>query len=90
MTNLKFFYRLGFKTLADRRFEANLTFLSRFIDGVIDSTELLTQINFKVSTFNAHHMYLYSLLIKNTNYSKNQPLHRMMNIVNKDPSTLLV
>ena len=79
-------YHLGFKTLDNRKFEANLTFLSR----LINSTEILIQINFKVPTFNTCHIHLFSLLIYNTKYSKNQPLHRMMSITDKDPSTLLV
>ena len=83
-------YRLGLKKLTHRRFKANFTFLGCFIDGIIDSTELLTKINFKVSTFNVRHIYLFSLPICNTKYSKNQRLHRMMSIGNKDPLTLLV
>jgi len=51
-------HRLGINTLADRRLETNLTFLRRPIDSIIDAPELLTQINFKVPTFNARHMYL--------------------------------
>ena len=53
---------LDIKTLADRRFETNLTLLSRLIDGVIGSTELLTQINFEVPNFNACHMYLFPFI----------------------------
>jgi len=47
---------LGLNMLADRRFEANLYFLSHIIDGIIDLTELLKQFNLKVPTFHARHM----------------------------------
>ena len=40
-------YRLDIKTLAGRRFEANLTFFSR----LIDSTELLTPIIEKINHY---------------------------------------
>lgn len=40
-------YRVGQNSLADRRLKANLTYLRRFIDGIIDSLELLKQINVK-------------------------------------------
>lgn len=55
--------RLGLNTLANRRFEANLVFLRRLIDNTIDSPKLLKHINFKVSTYHARHVYLFSLPI---------------------------
>jgi hypothetical protein len=56
-------YRLGMQTLADRKLEANLTFLRRLIDGLIDSAELLAQIKFKVPSF--HSRRNYPLLVRN-------------------------
>jgi len=82
-------HRLGLNTLADRRLEANLIFLRRLIDGLVDSSELLAQINFKVPSFHSRQLTIFSLPKCNTNYAKNQPLYRMMSIANKDPTALL-
>jgi len=82
-------HQLSLNTLADRRLETNLTFLKRLIDGLIESSELFTQINFKVPSFYAHHTFPFSIPKCNTNYAKNQPLNRMMSIANKDQSALL-
>lgn len=64
---------LDLNTLANRRLEANLTFLRHFNDGFVDSPELLARINFKVQSFVVHRMYLFSIPKCNTNYAKNQP-----------------
>ncbi|XP_050540336.1 uncharacterized protein LOC126904976 [Daktulosphaira vitifoliae] len=62
---------IGLFTLNDRRLEANLTFLRRLIDGHIDSPELLELIKFKVPSFHARHLILFSVPKCNTNYLKN-------------------
>lgn len=82
--------QLGLNSLANRRLEANLTFLRRLIDGLVDSPKLLTMINFRIPSSHARHMYLFSLPIYNTNYSKNQPCYQTMSIANEDPSSLLI
>lgn len=50
-------HQFGLNTLVNRRLEASITFLRRLIVGLIDSPELLTQINFKIPSFNTRHIY---------------------------------
>lgn len=54
-------HQIGLNTLAYRRLETNMTFLRRIIDELINSLELLTQINFKVPSFHIRHIYIFSL-----------------------------
>ena len=77
--------KLNLSSLVDRRINANQTFLRKLIGGSIDSPELLSQINFKVSCFHSRSPYPFYVPICTTNYSRNQPMLRMMRIANENP-----
>jgi len=81
-------YGLGLNILADRTLEADLTFLKHLINGLIDSSEVLAQINFRVPSFHTQCNYFFLTKIQHQ-LCKNQPLYRMLSIANKDPSALL-
>jgi len=78
--------KLGLSSLVDRRKVANLKFLRQLIDGSIDSPVLLSMINFKVLYSSVRQNYPFFISKYNTNYSENQPIHRMMRMANSDLS----
>lgn len=79
---------LGLDSLVNRGITAILRVLNKLVDGFIDSPEFLALINFKVFKFNVCHTYPFSVP-KCTAHESNKPILRMMDIANRDPSSML-
>jgi len=74
---------LGLSNLTDRRITANQIFLQKLIDGSINCPELLSQINFKIPSFEARSHYPFFIPLCTTNFIRNKPMFRMMRIANE-------
>jgi hypothetical protein len=77
---------LSLSSLADRRVAANLNFLSKLVDGSIDSPNLLSQVNFRVPPRSLRFHAPFVVPVHDTNYGRNHPIHRMMRLANENPS----
>jgi hypothetical protein len=78
---------LELSNLTDRRIAANKIFLQKLIDGSIDCSELLSQLNFKIPCFYSRSHYPFFIPLCTTNYIRNKPLFRMMRIANESTAT---
>jgi hypothetical protein len=76
-------------TLADRRVNANLTFLKKLVDGFTDAPTLLSQLNFKVPSCSTRLKVPFILPFRSTNYGRNHPLDRMMRLANENATFLI-
>jgi len=76
---------LKLDSLADRRRAANLTFLSKLLNGQIDSPHLLSLIPLNVPPRFTRRHTTFNLPTSSTNYGLNEPLRRCMSIANSDP-----
>jgi hypothetical protein len=75
---------LNLSSLADRRHAANLLFLQNLLNGKIDSSSLLIQLNFKAPSRLMRHSVPFHIPTTQTNYSVNQPF-RCMQKAYSDP-----
>jgi len=65
---------LHLSTLCDRRKQANLTFLSKLINGEVDSLALLCKLNFRVPSFYSRYSYPFQIPFSHCNYLTNRPI----------------
>jgi len=77
---------LHLSTLSDHRYQYNLSFLHKLLSDSIDFPSLLALINIKVPIRNIHNSALFHIPHCSTNSLSNEPLSRMMEIANEDPS----
>lgn len=77
---------LNISSLANRRHESNLSFLSNLLSGKIDSPFLLSQINFRVPSRTTRCSDPFHIPFSSSNYLENSPLVRLMRTANNDPS----
>jgi len=75
--------------LADRRATANLSFLRKLLDGLIDAPTLLSSINFQVPQRSLRSYTTFSIPNCSTNYCRNNHMYHMMRIANGQPSFLI-
>jgi hypothetical protein len=80
--------KLKLSSLADRRYNHNISFLTNLISGTIDSPSLLSLVNFKVPSRFTCRKNPFHVLFCLTNYISNEPINRIMQLANKDPSFL--
>lgn len=77
---------LKLDSLADRRHDANIKFLTELLNGQIDSPHLLSSIPINVPPrFTRQHTTI-NLPTSSKNYGLYEPLRRSMFIANSDPS----
>ncbi|XP_025425705.1 uncharacterized protein LOC112694457 [Sipha flava] len=74
---------LSLISLADRRVNANIEFLNKLVDGRIDAPSLLSLVNFKVPSRTTRYHAPFVVPAHTTNYSRNNPLDRMMRLANE-------
>lgn len=79
-------HELRLSTLADRRVASNLNFLKNLIDGSADAPTLLSLINFREPPRRTRSTTTFTIPMRATNYSSNNPIHRMMRLANANPS----
>lgn len=77
-------------TLCDRIKQANLTFLSKLINGEVDTLALLYKVHFRVSTFCSKYFFPFCIYFSHCNYLTNRPIVRMMKLANKGLPQYLV
>jgi len=76
---------LHLSTLCVRRKQANLSFLTKLINGDVDSPVLLSKLNFIVPSFYSRYSFPFQIPFNRRNYLKNRPIVRMTKIANEDP-----
>jgi hypothetical protein len=81
---------LQLSSLADKRIQANSTFLTKLLSGKIDSPDLLSGIHFKILSVDTRFNHPFYIPVCKTNYAANDPLIRIMRIANTDPSHSLI
>lgn len=69
-------------TLADRRINANLTFLQNLVDGYVDTSTILSQFNFNIPPCYARLKVLLIVPFHSTNYGRNHALDQIMRLAN--------
>jgi len=74
---------LGLISLSDRRVNTNVEFLRKLVDGRIDAPSLLVLVNFKVPSRTTRHHVPFLVPKQTTNYVRNNPIDRMMRLVNE-------
>jgi len=74
---------LNIPTLASRRNQADLKFITSLLNGTIDSPELLATVSFRVPSYSTRHHSLFSIPTHLTSYGHNQPLRRMLHLLNQ-------
>jgi hypothetical protein len=75
---------LHLSTLSDRRKQANLSFLTKLINGDVDSPVLLSKLNFRVPCFYSRCSFPFLIPFSRCNYLKNRPIVRMTKLANED------
>jgi hypothetical protein len=70
-------------SLADMRVNANIEFMNKLINDRIDAPSFLSSVNFKVSSHITRHHVPFVVPVQTTNYGNNNPLHRIMRLVNE-------
>jgi len=70
-------------SLADRRVNTNVEFLKKLVDGRFDAPKLLVLVNFKVPSRTIRHHVPFLVPTHITNYGRNNPIDRMMRLVNE-------
>jgi hypothetical protein len=78
--------KLGLVSLVERRRMLCLKFLKGLLSGQVDSSDLLSLLNFKVSPRQNRSSVPFHVPICHSNYIKNEPIRRLMLMANKDPS----
>ncbi|CAI6364907.1 unnamed protein product [Macrosiphum euphorbiae] len=73
----------------DRKVQTNISFLTKQIDGRIDSPILLNKLNFRIPVFNCLDDFPFHIPFGFVNYLRNSNMSLMMRLANKDPSFLL-
>jgi len=76
---------LHLSTLYDRREQANLKFLSKLINGEVDSPALLSKLHFRVPSFFSRYSFPFRIPFSRSSYLSNRPIVRMMKLANEDP-----
>lgn len=74
---------LNIPTLTSRRNHADLMFISSLLNGTIDSPDLLATVSFRIPSYSTRHHSLFSIPTHLTSYGHNQPLHRMLHLLNQ-------
>lgn len=59
---------------------ADQHFLRSLLSKSIDAPELLSDINFRLSSYTTRNSYLFSIPTLNTSYEHNHPLHCMLRV----------
>jgi hypothetical protein len=78
--------KLGLVSLAERRRMLCVKFLKGLLSGQIDSSDLLSLLNFKVPPRQNRSSVPFHVPICPSNYMKNEPIRRLMLMANEDPS----
>ena len=73
---------LRIPSLASRRAEADLHFISSLLDGSLDFPELLSSISFRVPSHSTRNHSLFQIPYHRTSYGFNHPLRRMLQSLN--------
>ncbi|KAF0755964.1 Uncharacterized protein FWK35_00023395, partial [Aphis craccivora] len=74
---------LNIPTLASRRKHADLMFITSLLNGAIDAPDLLATVSFRVPSYSTRHHSFFSIPTYLTSYGHNQPLHRMLHLLNQ-------
>lgn len=69
--------------LTDWRVLADKLFLRKLIGDSIDCPELLSHLNFEIPSFQSRSHYPFFIPLCTTNYSRNEPIFRMIRIANE-------
>lgn len=80
---------LHLSTLCDRRKQANLTFLSKLINGEVDPPALLYKLNFRIPSFYSRYSFPFRIPFSRCNYLTNRHIVHMMKLANEDPLSLV-
>ena len=83
-----FLINLNYPPWLYRRYNHNISFLTNLISGTIDSPSLLSLVNFKAPSRFTRQNTLFHVPFCSTNYISNEPINRIMQLANKDPSFL--
>lgn len=70
-------FNLNLISLKNRRIMLDLSFLYKIINNLIDCPQLLTQISFKIPSFNSRTCELFGLPFNRTNSAINSPINRI-------------
>jgi len=74
---------LGLVSLADKRVDTNVEFLKKLVDCRFDVPSLLVMVNFNVPSRTIRHLVPFLVPTHTTNYGRNNPIDRMMRLVNE-------
>lgn len=78
---------LNLTSLQERREIADILFIHRLLSGSIDCSSLYDSIFFNTNTRNLRNRRLFYLLSHHTSYGLNEPLTRMLRLVNLNPNS---
>lgn len=73
---------LNIPSLASRRRNADISFVTSLLSGSIDAPDLLSTISFRVPFYPTRSHSLFHIPTHRTNYIHNHPIHRMLRIIN--------
>jgi len=73
---------LNIPSLASRRRDADISFITSLLRGTIDSPDLLSAISFRVPLYPTRSHSLFHIPTHRTNFNHNHPIHRMLRILN--------
>jgi len=76
---------LNLSSLAERRRSNNLSFLNKLLTGLVDSSSLLSFINFRVPVRSTRNSHPFLIPFCTTNFLKNESITRIMKLANEDP-----
>jgi len=76
-------FTLNISSLASCRDHADLMFITSPLNGSIHSPELLATVSFRIPTHYTRHHSLFSVPTHLTSYGNNQPLHRILRLLNQ-------
>jgi hypothetical protein len=79
---IKLLKEFNYVTLASRCHISEQAFLYKIVNGVLDNSKFLEQLNFNIRKGNLHTRYLFPYHIPKTVMYKNLPLLRMCNVYN--------
>lgn len=74
---------INIQTLKVRREFAMVSFINNIVSHQIDSTEILSKLNFYVPTRHLRHRQIFAINNNRTNYAKFGPINQMMAVYNK-------
>jgi len=73
---------LDIPSLASRRCNADINFISSLLNDAIDSSNLLSSISFRVPAYSSREYSLFYVRTHHANFSHNHPIHRMLRLLN--------